>query len=77
MPSRTAELTAIETQLVRLAFERKQQAVRVAEIEFDAAIQPVMAEHGRQPNEKANIVDGAEPGRLAIVFTSPDIPASE
>lgn len=71
MSERTVPLSPTEVMLVRLAFERKQQAVRVAEIELEAALSPLMAEHGKQPNERADIRDGAD-GALIIVFSQHD-----
>lgn len=73
MPERTVALTPTEAMLIRLAADRKQQQDRVASIELEAALTPVMQAHGKQPTERADIRDGAEPGSFVIVFSSPDI----
>lgn len=66
---RTVTLNAVEAKLVALAAERKQNAERVAAIEFEAALEPLMALHGKQPSERADIRDG-EHGGLVIVFAN-------
>lgn len=71
MSERTVTLTATEAMLVKLAAERKQQAERVARVEFDAALSPIMSTHGKQPTERADIRDG-ENGSLIIVFSKAD-----
>lgn len=69
MPERTVVLSATEAMLVRLAVERRNRETAAADAGFNEATAPLLATHGKKPEERADIRDGTEPGSLVIVFS--------